>query len=78
MKNSFFRQRRPKDPADEQAQLAAWLHEVNHVGACDATGEIPAVPGGKERPWLTERPAQTTPARWAIETNATVTPMGTV
>lgn len=78
VKNSFFRQRTFKDLADVQAQLAEWLHEVNHVRPCDATGEIPAVRVEKERPWLSERPVQTTPDTWAIEITATVTPMGTV
>lgn len=78
VKNSFYRQRSFVDLADVHAQLAEWLHEVNHVRPCDATDEIPAVRLEKERVWLRQRPVQTTPADWAIETSATVTPMGTV
>lgn len=43
VKNSFLRVRRFQDLADLEAQLAAWLHEVNQVRPCDATGIIPAV-----------------------------------
>lgn len=43
VKNSFFRQRLFRDRVDLEAQLAEWLHEVNHVRPCDATGEIPGV-----------------------------------
>lgn len=78
VKNSFFRQRTFSDLADVRRQLAEWLHDVNEVRPCDATGEIPAVRREKERVWLARRPVQTTAAAWAIEATATVTPMGTV
>ena len=78
VKNSFFRQRTFSGLADVHQQLAEWLHQVNEVRPCDATGEIPSVRREKERPWLAQRPVQTTAAAWAFEATATVTPMGTV
>ena len=78
VKNSFFRVRRFKDLADLEVQLAEWLHEVNFVRPCDATGVIPAVAIEDERRWLANRPLQVAASEWAIEETATVTPMGTV
>lgn len=78
VKNSFLRVRSFRDVADLEAQLAAWLHEVNHHRPCDATGVIPAIALEDERKWLSQRPLQIAPAEWAIEDTATVTPMGTV
>lgn len=78
VKNSFLRQRSFEDMADLEAQLAAWLHEVNHVRPSDATGQIPAALLADEAPWLAKRPVQVQPGDWAIEETATVTPMGTV
>ena len=78
VKNSFFRQRTFKGLHDVQAQPTAWLNQVNEVRPCDATGEIPAVRLEKERRWLAQRPVQTKTDAWAIETTATVKPMGTV
>lgn len=78
VKNSFLRQRSFEDMADLEAQLAAWLHEVNHVRPSDGTGQIPAALLADEAPWLAKRPVQVQPDDWAIEETATVTPMGTV
>lgn len=78
VKNSFFRSRRFRDLADLEAQLAEWLHEVNHVRPSDATGQIPAVLQREEAPWLARRPVLFPPDDWAITETATVTPMGTV
>lgn len=78
VKNSFLRLRRFRDLADLQAQLAAWLHEVNHVRPSDATGRVPAASREDEARWLRERPVQVGPEAWAIEDTATVTPMGTI
>lgn len=78
VKNSFFRQRTFRDPADLQAQLATWLQEVNFVRPCDATDVIPAVRREEEQSWLAKRPVQVGPDEWAIVETATVTPMGTI
>jgi transposase len=78
VKNSFLRVRKFRDLADLEAQLAEWLHEVNHVRPSDATGVIPAIARQEEARWLAERPVQVGPEAWAIEDSATVTPMGTI
>jgi hypothetical protein len=78
VKNSFLRVRRFRDLADLEAQLAAWLTEVNQVRPCDATGIIPAVALREEAAFLARRPVPVAPADWAIEETATVTPMGTL
>lgn len=78
VKNSFLRVRKFRDLADLEAQLAAWMQEVNHVRRSDATGAIPAVAREEEARWLAERPVQVDPEEWAIEDSATVTPMGTI
>jgi transposase len=78
VKNGFFRQRTFRDHADLDAQLAEWLHDVNFVRPCDATGEIPAVARRMEEVWLAGRPVQVGSADWAIVATATVTPMGTI
>jgi transposase len=78
VKNSFLRLRRFRDRADLEAQLSAWLHEVNHVRPSDATSVVPATSREDEARWLRERPVQVGPEAWAIEDTATVTPMGTI
>lgn len=78
VKNSFLRVRRFRDLDDLRAQLASWLHEVNHVRTCDATGRIPAELLAEEGALLAQRPVLVAPEAWAIEETATVTPMGTV
>lgn len=78
VKNSFLRVRKFRDLPDLEAQLATWLHDVNHVRPSDATGVIPAVARMKEKRGLDERPVQVDAAAWAIEDSATVTPMGTI
>ena len=77
-KNSFLRVRRFRDWADLEAQLAEWLHEVNHLRPCDATGRIPADALLEEAALLARRPTQCSPDSWPIEETATVTPMGTI
>lgn len=77
-KNSFLRVRRFRDWDDLRAQLAQWLHEVNYVRPCDATGRIPADALTEEAALLARRPVRCSPEAWAIEETATVTPMGTV
>lgn len=77
VKNRLLRVRRFRDLAELEAQLAEWLHEVNHVRPCDATGVVPAVALAEEARWLSERPVQSTPDDQAIEETRTATPMGT-
>jgi transposase len=77
-KHSFLFARKFKDRADLQAQLTRWLHDVNHVRPCDATGVVPEVARQTELRWLNERPVQCQPADHAIVASAVVTPTGTV
>lgn len=78
VKNSFLRVRRFRDLPDLDAQLTAWLEEVNYRRPCDATKRTPAAALAEEAALLGRRPALCTPEEWAIEESATVTPMGTV
>ncbi|MEY4510361.1 MAG: hypothetical protein RLZZ450_2483 [Pseudomonadota bacterium] len=78
VKNSFLRVRRFRDFDDLQTQLAEWLHEVNHVRACDATRRIPADLLAEEATLLARRPVRCSPEAWAIEETVSVTPMGTI
>lgn len=79
VKNSFFRVGRTfRDLDDIREQLAEWLHDVNHARPCDATGVIPAIAREEEVAFLTRRPLQHTADDWAMQENATVTPMGTI
>lgn len=77
-KHSFFLARTFRDRADLEAQLADWLHDVNHVRASDATGRIPAEALVDEARWLAERPLVATADEWVLHEPAVVTPMGTV
>ena len=77
-KKSFFLARKFRDRADVEAQLATWLHEVNHHRPCDATGVIPAVALLEEVPWLSQRPVRVSAADYPIRESAVVTPMGTI
>ncbi len=77
-KHSFLFSRRFKDREDLQAQLADWLHEVNHVRQCDATGVIPEVARQEELRWLNERPLLARPSELPLRETATVTPTGTI
>lgn len=78
VKNSFLRVRRFRDRADLARQLTEWLHEVNHLRPCDATGRVPAEALAEEAALLARRPVRCAPESWAIEETATVTPMGTI
>lgn len=55
-KNSFLLVRRFLDRADLEAQLAAWLLEINTVRKSDATKQIPATLLAQEANRLAERP----------------------
>lgn len=78
VKNSFFLVRTFEDEADLHRQLADWLHAVNFVRKCDATGEIPEVFRQHEAVWLEKRPVRWTPEDYPIRESRTITPMGTV
>ncbi len=77
-KHSFLFARKFRDRGDLQAQLMGWLHDVNHVRRCDATGVIPDVARQDELRWLRERPVQRQAADHAVIETAVVTPTGTV
>ncbi|MFO0675316.1 MAG: IS21 family transposase [Polyangiaceae bacterium] len=78
VKRSFFLARKFRDREDVEAQLAQWLHEVNHERPSDATGRIPAEALVEEAHWLAERPPPATADDWPLRATVTVTPMGTV
>ncbi len=78
VKSSFFLARKFRDRADALAQLVEWLHDVNYVRPCDATGRVPAVALQDEARWLAERPLGATAETWPLRETITVTPMGTV
>ena len=77
-KHSFLFARKFKDRADLQAQLATWLHDVNYVRKCDATGVAPNVARQDELRWLCERPIQHAAADHAVIESGVVTPTGTL
>jgi transposase len=76
VKGSFFKQRRFRDLADLEAQLAEWQEEVNHRLANRATGVIPAVRRQEELPRL--RPLRVEPADLALRYPAHVGPTAVV
>lgn len=78
VKYSFFFARKFRDRADVEAQLVAWLHEVNHERPSDATGVIPGVALEEEVRWLAERPVRTRAEDHALRETLTVTPTGTI
>ena len=77
-KNSFLLVRRFVDRADLEAQLAAWLVEINTKRRSDATKEIPATLLAKEAARLAERPVPWTADSYPLHESATVTPVATV
>lgn len=64
VKNSFFKWRKFIDEADLEAQLAAWVDEVNLKTPCRATGEIPETRRQIELPRL--RPVRVLPENLAL------------
>jgi transposase len=76
VKGSFFKQRRFHDMDDLRAQLAEWLHEVNHERPSRATGIIPAVRREEELPRLREPRVQ--PDQLAIRIPISVGPTAIV
>jgi transposase len=77
-KNSFLLVRRFLDRADLEAQLAAWLIEINTVRRSDATKEIPATLLAQEAHRLAERAVPWTADTYPLRESATVTPVATV
>lgn len=76
VKGSFFKVRRFHDREDLEAQLAAWLVEVNTVRSSRATGEIPAERLEAEREHL--RPLAIPPADYPLRFPVTVRTTGFV
>jgi len=77
-KRGFLLARKFRDRADLEAQLAEWLHEVDFVRPCDATGVIPDVARQAEVRWLQERPVRVSPEAHPLRETGSVSPMGTV
>lgn len=77
-KNSFLLVRRFVDRADLEAQLAAWLTEINTVRKSDATKQIPATLLAQEAHRLGERPVPWTADTYPLRESATVTPVATI
>lgn len=77
-KHSFLQVRTFLDRADLDAQLAAWLHEINTVRRCDATKQVPAQLLEAEAGRLSERPVPWTADEYPLRESATVTPVATV
>lgn len=78
VKKNFFLAYLFTDRADLLAQLAGWLHRINHERPCDATGEIPATLLAQERPRLNARPVRWTAADYPMPESAVVSPTGSV
>jgi transposase len=76
VKGSFFKPRKFLDEADLQAQLDAWLMEVNTRTACRATGEIPETRRQQELPRL--RPIKVFPEKLALRIPIAVGPTAEV
>ena len=78
-KRGFLFARKFADLEDLERQLEEWLHEVNHVRPCDATGRIPeAVRAESEAKWLEKRPVRWTPEDYPLRETRTVSVMATV
>jgi transposase len=75
-KKNFFLPRRFHDRADVVAQLPPWLHEVNEVRPCRATGVTPLSRIQEERTRL--RPLPIPPAEYALRFPVRVGPTGYV
>lgn len=76
VKNSFFKWRKFADEADLEAQLAAWVHEVNHETPSRATAEIPETRRQRELPLL--RPVRVLPETLALRVPIFVGPTAEV
>ncbi|MGI0067411.1 MAG: IS21 family transposase [Thermoplasmata archaeon] len=76
VKNGFFKVRRFHDREDLEAQLGQWLHEVNEVRPCRATGVTPATRIAEERGRL--RPLPIPSGEYALRFPVRVGPTGWV
>lgn len=76
VKNSFFKPRKFQDEADLQAQLEAWLVEVNTKTPSRATGVIPEIRRQEELPRL--RPIKVFPENLALRVPVVVGPTAEV
>lgn len=76
VKSSFFKHRKFQDEADLEAQLAAWLVEVNTKTPCRATGVIPETRRQEELARL--RPVKVTPETLALRIPIVVGPTAEV
>ncbi len=76
VKGNLFKVRRFHDRADLKTQLQQWLHEVNNVRPCSATGVTPASRIDEERKRL--RPLPIPPAEYALRYPVRVGPTGWV
>jgi transposase len=76
VKNSFFKWRKFLDEQDLEAQLAAWVREVNFVTPCRATGVLPETRRQQELGRL--RPVRTTPETLALRVPVVVGPSAEV
>ena len=72
VKGSFFKQRVFNDDVDLQEQLQEWVHEVNEVRPCRATGVTPRARMADEAPRL--RPLKLSPATFAVRLPVVVRP----
>lgn len=72
VKNTFFKYRKFADEQDLQAQLTAWVHEVNFETKSRATNEIPETLRQRELPRL--RPVKLTPETLALRVPVFVGP----
>jgi transposase len=76
VKNSFFKQRRFADMDDLVEQLDEWLHEVNVLRPCRATGETPLARLAADQARL--RPLRVSSEDLALRFPASVGPTGEV
>ena len=76
VKNGFFKVRRFHDPADRDAQLVQWHHEVNEVRPCRAIGIPPSARIVEERARL--RPLSLRPSEYPLRFPVRVGPTGWV
>jgi transposase len=76
VKNSFFKPRKFQDDADLEAQLVAWLEEVNQKTASRATGVIPEMRRQEELARL--RPIKVFPETLALRVPVFVGPTAEV
>lgn len=76
VKGNLFKVRRFHDRADLETQLRQWLHEVNNVRPCSATGVTPAARIDEERKRL--RPLPIPAAEYALRYPVRVGPTGWV